>query len=91
MSSKPTLPLFDSGDPTLGDKASELFGEGEDVNADLVGKTITLADREWTVHGSPPWSNNYVILVAAGEPGSGIIDSLCRPAGLVRRHLQLAA
>lgn len=63
---------------------------GGEPNGDLTGKTVRIGGREWTVTTSAVWSDQYVVLTSGGAEGSGVIDAICRPAAVIRRHLQLA-
>jgi hypothetical protein len=59
-----------------------------DPNADIIGKVVNIADREWTIACSWAHSQQYVVLSRPG-PEPGLIDGMIRPVAVVRRHLQL--
>lgn len=62
--------------------------ESNDPNADLIGKVLTIADREWTIAGTVSWSDSYIILSRPG-PEPGLIDGMIRPAAVIRNHLRI--
>lgn len=62
--------------------------EPTDPNADLIGKTVMIADREWSIAGTWAHSEQYVILSRPG-PEPGLIDGMIRPVAVVRNHLRI--
>jgi hypothetical protein len=60
------------------------------ANADLVGRTLTLGGKDWTVERAPDQPAHYVYLTRTsdGEGNEDKQDMILRPAGLVRQHLR---
>jgi hypothetical protein len=81
-------------EPLIGYEDDEHQEPRGGANADLVGRILTMTDwrrpahpidRTFTVTGTPAWSVEYVVL----DDGDG--GSIIRPAGLIRRRLQVDA
>ncbi len=86
VDAKPTVPLFDSGDPGLAEEASELFGDGlvsDDTKSDDVvpkwkkesDEPLSLFDPDEPVSPQPPTGDPVALLKGAKELlDLGIID-----------------